>query len=95
MIDLSLQFKLIVFSFVFGFLFSALLDMFNSRTKKYSKLVEIILSFSLVAFVTFIYFIGIQKIGNAIFHFYSILSIIIGFVLYDILIKLIANNGKR
>ena len=95
MIDLSLQFKLIIFSFIFGFLFSALLDAFNSRTKKYSKLVEIILSFLLITVVTFIYFIGIQKIGNAIFHFYSILSIIIGFVLYDILIKLIANSNKK
>ena len=32
---------------------------------------------------------------NAIFHIYSIISIIIGFVCYDILLKLIANNNKK
>lgn len=95
MIDLTLQFKLIIFSFIFGFMFSALLDKFNSHIKKFSKIVEIILSFLLIAFMTLIYFIGIQKIGNAIFHIYSIISIVVGFVVYDILIKIIANNNKK
>jgi len=95
MIDLALQFKLIIFSFIFGFLFSALLDGFNSKVKKYSKVVEIILSFLLICFMTFVYFIGIQKIGNAIFHIYSIISISIGFLMYDVIIKIIANNNKK
>ena len=95
MITLTLQFKLIIFSFIFGFMFSCVLDIFNSTIKKYSKIVEIIFSFVLVFFMTFIYFIGIKKIGNAIFHIYSILSIIIGFIIYDIVIKIIANNSKK
>ena len=45
--------------------------------------------------MTFIYFIGIQKIGNAIFHIYSVISIIVGFIVYDIIIKLIANTPKK
>lgn len=95
MIDLTLQFKLIIFSFIFGFMFSMSLEGFNKIIKKYSTIIEILLSFIFIVIMTFIYFIGIQKIGNAIFHIYSILSIIVGFVIYDIIIKIIANNNKK
>lgn len=95
MIDLTLQFKLIIFSFIFGFMFSVTLEVFNKKIKKYSAFIEILLSFLFIAFMTIIYFIGIQKICNAIFHIYSILSIIVGFIFYDILIKIIANNNKK
>ncbi len=95
MISLNIQFKLIIFSFIFGFMFSMLLDTFNCLIKKNSKLLEIIVSFIFVLFMTILYFIGIQKIGNAIFHVYSIISIILGFVFYDIVINLIANKNKK
>lgn len=95
MIALSLQFKLIIFSFIFGFMFSVILEVFNKKIKKYSTIVEILLSFIFIIIMTYIYFIGIQKIGNAIFHIYSVLSIIIGFVIYNIILKIIANNNKK
>ena len=95
MIDLSIQFKLILFSFVFGFLFSFVIELFNSFVKKFSKLLKIILSFFVVLFMSVIYFIGILKIGNAIFHIFSVFSIIIGFLSYDGIIKIIANNNKK
>ena len=95
MIDLTIQLRLIIFSFIYGFMFSCLLDIFNKKIKKYSKIVEIILSFILIVFMTIVYFVGINKIGNAIFHIYSIISVIIGFVVYDILIKIIANTPKK
>lgn len=94
MIELDLQFKLIIFSFIFGFLFSIILDFFNSITKKIPTLADIILSFFLICFMSIFYFIGIKKIGNAIFHIYSIISIVVGFLCYDGIIKLIANNKK-
>ena len=95
MIDLTIQLRLIIFSFIYGFMFSCLLDIFNKQIKKYSKIVEIILSFILIVFMTIVYFVGINKIGNAIFHIYSIISVIIGFVVYDILLKIIANTPKK
>jgi len=95
MIDLTLQFKLIIFSFIFGFMFSISLESFNKIIKKYSTFIEILLSFLFIIFMTFVYFIGIQKIGNAIFHIYSIISIVVGFILYDLIIKIIANNNKK
>ena len=95
MIDLTLQFKLIIFSFIFGFLFSALLEWFNKKINKYNTCARLVFSIFLIIFMTFVYFVGIQKIGNAIFHIYSIISIIVGYILHDLIIKLIANNNKK
>ena len=95
MIDLNIQFKLIIFSFIFGFMFSMVLEWFNKKINKYASSIKLIVSILLVMFMTYIYFIGIEKIGNAIFHIYSILSIVLGFIIYDILLKLIANNNKK
>ena len=95
MIDLELQFKLIIFSFIFGFMFSASVNKFNQIIKKYPIFIQLIFSFVFITIMTFIYFIGLKKIGNAIFHIYSILSIIVGFILYDVIIKIIANNCKK
>ena len=95
MIDLNIQIKLIIFSFIFGFLFSILLEIFNKKIDKCKKSVKVILSFLVVFLSTIIYFEGISKIGNAIFHIYSIITIILGFVSYDLLIRLIANKYKK
>ncbi len=95
MIDLNIQLKLIIFSFIFGFFFSILLEIFNKKIDKCKKSVKLILSFLLIFLSTIVYFEGINKIGNAIFHIYSILTIILGFVSYDLLIRLIANKSKK
>ena len=42
-----------------------------------------------------IYFVAIDKIGYVIFHIYSIFAIVVGFVLYDIIIGVIAKKSKR
>ena len=87
MINLDLQLELIFFSFIYGFFFSLIIELFNNKTKKMKKVIKIFLTFFLIFIMSFIYFIGIQKIGNAILHFYSILCIILGFVLYDRIAK--------
>jgi len=95
MIDLNIQIKLIIFSFIFGFFFSASLEIFNNKIEKCKKSVKVVLSFLIVFFSTIIYFEGINKIGNAIFHIYSIITIVLGFIFYDLLIRLIANKNKK
>ena len=95
MIDLNIQIKLIIFSFIFGFFFSILLEIFNKKIDKCKNYVKVILSFLVIIISSFIYFEGIKRIGNAIFHIYSILTIILGFCVYDLLIGLIANNNKK
>ena len=95
MIDLNIQIKLIIFSFIFGFFFSVLLEIFNKKIVKCKMCVKFILSFLVVILSTIVYFEGIKKIGNAIFHIYSIITIVLGFVCYDLLIRLIANKNKK
>ena len=95
MIDLEIQIKLIIFSFIFGFFFSCILEIFNKKTLNYKNYIKCILSFILISIFSYIYFEGIQKIGYGIFHIYSILSIIIGFIFYDLIIMLIANNSNK
>ena len=95
MIALNIQIKLIIFSFIFGFFFSILIENFNKKTEKCKKRVKLILSFLTIFLSTLIYFEGINRIGNAIFHIYSIITIIVGFVSYDLLLRLIANKRKK
>ena len=95
MISLNIQTKLIIFSLIYGFLFSIVLDFFYQYLSKLNNLFKIFLSFLIILIMTIIYFIGIKNIGHIIFHFYSILSIIVGFVSYDLILKLIANKYEK
>ena len=95
MINLDIQIKLIIFSLIYGFLFSILLDIFYQLTKKVHQIYKIIISFFLIVVMTIIYFIGIKQIGHIIFHFYSIIAIIIGFISYDLVLKLIEIKNKK
>lgn len=95
MINLSIQIKLIVFSLIFGFMFSILLDILYGYLKDKNRFIFISMSFIFICVMTIIYFIGIRNIGYVIFHIYSIICIIIGFISYDLLLKMIANKGKK
>ena len=95
MINLDIQIKLIIFSFIFGFLFSMLLDIFYYSIKKKNRIYSILVSLSLIIIMTIVYFIGINKIGYIIFHLYSILAIVIGFIIYEALLVMIAKNNKK
>lgn len=90
MISLDIQFKLVIFSFFYGFFFSSFLDWFNKKTIQLKSYLKFIIYLITIEILTIIYFIGIEKIGYAIFHVYEILCIIIGFLVYDFIIKLIA-----
>lgn len=95
MIELTIQIRLITFSFIFGFFFSIGIEIFNKKIIKYKKTMKFFLSLVFTGVYSFIYLEGIKRIGNAIFHIYSIITIILGFITYDILIKLIENNNKK
>lgn len=95
MINLSTQLNLIIFSLIYGFMFSIMLDVMYSFTKKIKRIYQIVISFFVVLLMSIIYFVGIDKIGYIIFHVYSILCIIIGFISYDLIIKKLANKYKK
>ena len=87
MIDLLVQFKLIFFSLIFGFFFSIFIEKIN----KYKSIIKFIISLITIFIMSLIYFYGIQLISDAILHIYSIISVIIGFIAYD----LIANKSNK
>ena len=95
MIELNVQIKLIIFSLIYGFLFSIILDIIYPFIKKRKKVSRLGLSFLLVMLMAIVYFVAIDKIGYVIFHIYSIFAIVVGFVLYDIIIGVIAKKSKR
>ena len=95
MIELNVQIKLIIFSLIYGFLFSIILDIIYPFIKKRKKVSRSGLSFLLVMLMAIVYFVAIDKIGYVIFHIYSIFAIVVGFVLYDIIIGVIAKKSKR
>ena len=95
MIELNVQIKLIIFSLIYGFLFSIILDIIYPFIKKRKKVSRLGLSFLLVMLMAIVYFVAIDKIGYVIFHIYSIFAIIVGFIMYDILISVIAKKNKK
>ncbi len=85
MIYLNIQLKLIIFSFIFGFFASMLIEKYNKCvTNKVSRIVVAII---IMICLDIIYFIGIFIIANAIFHIYSLLSIVIGIITYNVILK--------
>ena len=89
MIYLNIQIKLIIFSLIFGFLFSIILDTFYKIIINKNKIYSCLLSFFIVLIMTIIYFIGIKQIGYIIFHLYSVLAIILGFICYEFVKRII------
>lgn len=95
MISLDIQSNLLIFSLIYGFLFSIILDFSYKLIHHSNKVFQILFSLLIIAIMTLVYFIGIKKIGEAIFHIYSVIAIIIGFFSFDILSKLIEKNIKK
>ncbi len=94
MIPLNIQVKLIIFSFIFGFIFSILIDLFKKILKNINNQIKNIIYLITIIILSIIYLIGIYKICNTIFHIYSIICTVIGFVLYDLIVFLIAKQKK-
>lgn len=91
MIELKLQIASLLFSLVFGFIFSIMIEINYKFVKNHNKVIEFILTFLIVIISTLMYFIIIKYINNAYIHPYFILMIIIGCILEEILYRKISN----
>lgn len=87
MINLNIQLKLIIFSFIFGFFFSIILNYYNECIVDKKIIYKVFITLIMMLLLDIIYFTGIYIISNAIFHIYSLLSIIFGMVVYSVIIK--------
>lgn len=90
MIELNIQLKLIIFSFIFGFFLCCLIEKYNKITVNKSIIIKAIFAIILMIVSDAIYFFGIFIIANAIFHIYSIFNIILGMITYKVIVKKIS-----
>ncbi len=83
MISLDIQLKSILYSFFYGILFNFLLKL-NYKFIYYSKgIIKILINIFFVIDNVFLYFIILRYINNGIFHFYFLLSIVLGFIIVN------------
>lgn len=96
---LQTQVNTLLFSFFFGMIFSFLLTIHYRFIYHDKKSYQIISTFLIVIGSTIFYFIGIRKINYGIFHPYSAIMILLGFIiehsLHKYLNKKIAFKKKK
>ncbi len=88
MIALSIQIKLIISSFIFGLLFALSFNLCNKLLYDCKTVINIIDTIIFLGIMSFLYFIMIEYFGDGIFHIYSLLSVLVGFYLFNIIVKL-------
>lgn len=97
--NLEFQIHTLVFSFFFGILFSFLLNINYKILYPEKKWYQILSNFIFVIGGILLYFFGLQKINYGIFHPYSALLIIVGFLLehytHYIFIRMFAKWRKK
>lgn len=93
--NIYLQIKTLIISFLFGFLFSFFLGFFYCLLYSKSKILQIITSLTIVLSATLLYFLILKKINNAVFHIYEVLSLILGYSLENLIGTRIAKRNKR
>lgn len=85
MMNLKTQIDLIIFSFVFGMLFSLLLTINYKYLYTGKSIFRFIINLMIIIISILIYFIGIRKINDGILHIYSILLVITGFIIENLI----------
>lgn len=93
--SLSVQINLILFSIIFGILFSLYLRLTYPYIVKQKKLVYYILSFLTIFNFNLFYFVMLMKINNGLIHIYSFMCIAIGFIIEYTLHFIIDKHIKK
>lgn len=91
---LEIQITTFIFSLLFGFYFSLILNLFKKIILK-NKLLQIIVSFIIIFINAIIYFIVSLKLNNAILHPYYLFGFIIGFFLENVIFYLFKRIVKK
>lgn len=89
MIELNIQIDLIFFSIIYGIIFSLFLDLNYKLLHHKNIFIKYISTIIFTAIGIITYFYGIQKICYGIFHIYSLILIIIGFIIPNLIFKVI------
>ena len=87
MMKLELQLTTILFSIVFGLIFSSVIDLIKNKIFKTKKIIQLIFFLVITILMSLIYFYGLLKLNNGIIHPYFVIAFIIGFIIENALKK--------
>lgn len=97
--SLDLQFKTIIFSFLFGIYLSIILGLNYKLIYHDKKLISFFSTFLIIIGSVILYFFLLQKINYGMLHLYGILFIIVGYLiehfLHNKIRSLIAKDKKQ
>ena len=91
---ITTQIKTIIFSIIYGIIFSCLIDV-NHRYLTKNKIINILITFIFIMLSVLIYFILLRKINNGIFNNYEIICIILGFVIENLIHSKVEKIRKK
>ena len=91
---ITTQIKTIIFSIIYGIVFSCLIDV-NHKYLTKTKIINIIITFIFITTSVLIYFILLRRINNAIFNNYEIICIIIGFIVENLIHSKVEKIRKK
>lgn len=92
--DITIQIKTILFSIIFGIIFSAVIDI-NYKFLIKNKIINILITFILITAFVLVYFILLRHINYGIFHPYEVLCITIGFILEKLIHATVEKIRKK
>ncbi len=85
--NLTIQLNLLTFSFFYGIFVSLLINLNYKFLYNERKLIKILSTILFVGINVLLYFIILLRINNGILHFYSLLIIVVGFILENLIEK--------
>lgn len=85
--SLKIQIISLLLSFIYGIIFSKLLNINYKIIYNDNIIVKIVGTFIYITFSSILYFIILLKINNGIVHIYLLLSILLGFIVQNKMCK--------
>ncbi|NLL45024.1 MAG: hypothetical protein GX247_05110 [Mollicutes bacterium] len=95
MMPLKIQILMLGYSFLYGIFFSFSGRLNHKLIYNEKKIIKVIFTFLFLLVNILLYFYFLIKINYGIIHFYSFLAIILGFILENHLVRLVANKRKK
>ncbi len=93
--NLDIQFKTLLYSFLFGIYFSFIIYLNYKIIYKLKKFYLVIGTFLIIFLNVLLYFLILLKINNGIIHLYGIIAIILGVLLEHLFHHLIEKYFKK
>lgn len=88
MIPLSIQIKIILYSFFFGIFFFVMYQLVKKAIYCHNAFFRIINTFSFILLLALLYFLGLERISDGILHIYSLFLIMVGFVVAHMIARI-------